>query len=30
MKHKTENGNIIEKNATYQDIVMNEKEETEC
>ena len=30
MKHKTENGNIIEKNAIDQDIVMNEKEETEC
>jgi len=30
MKRNKGNGNIIEKNATYQDIVMNEKEETEC
>ena len=30
MKHNKGNGNIIEKKATYQDIVMSEKEETEC
>lgn len=29
MKHKTENGNIIEKKETYQDKMMDEKEETE-
>lgn len=30
MKRNKGNGNIIEKNAIDQDIVMNEKEETEC
>ena len=29
MKHKTENGNIIEKKETYQDKMMDKKEETE-
>lgn len=29
MKHKTENRNIIEKKETYQDKMMDEKEETE-
>ena len=30
MKHNKGNGNIIEKKAIDQDIVMSEKEETEC
>ena len=30
MKRNKGNGNIIEKKAIDQDIVMNEKEETEC
>jgi len=29
MKHKTENGNIIEKKETCQDKMMDEKEGTE-